>query len=112
MRLPADGPSDAKHRTRSVANDRVSKIPQATERAGLRTSSQHQDICTQSARFLGQHFLERANGDSDRSVQTGCALQLLDAAASLLLFSLTADAPQDPTGPAGRERLRESHEPA
>ena len=78
---PAALLSDAKHRTRSVTRYRVAKIPQAARRAGLRTSSDHDHIRTQSARRVGQHVFNRADGDADQSVRAGGGLQLLNPAA-------------------------------
>ena len=83
---PSSPLSDAQYWTGRVTGYCVAKIPQAAQDAGLRTSSDHENIRSQSARRLGQHVSNRADGDADRSVRTSGALQRLDAAARCFSF--------------------------
>jgi len=78
--------SDTQHRTRSITRYRVAKIAQAAKPAGLRTSSDHQHIRSQSARRLGQHAFNRADRDADQSMRTSGALQRFDATARCFSF--------------------------
>src|SRR6266850_4539999 len=78
--------SHAQHGTGRVARYSIAKSPQAAQPAGLRTSSEHQHIRSQSARLLGELVFDRAHGDPDYSARTSSALQLLDAAVRCVLF--------------------------
>ena len=82
--LPISGalaPSNAQHGTRSITGYFVAEIPQAAQGTGLRTSSNHEHIRSQSAGSLGRRVSNRADGDADERMRTSGALQLLDPAA-------------------------------